>query len=188
MSVGVGCSSAQIRYYTLTPVPDRSLPAPETTPAIDVRVVHIPQQLNRAGLMLRTGPAQVTLLENERWASPVHGEIKDALRVELQRRLVMIGFNPANAKLTLDIDVQHLEAELGQYALLQASWSGTLSAPSRRFPDARITTCIFQADEKIGSGYAGMVEAYQREIAAFADAIVAVLTSPAGGISAPPKT
>lgn len=188
MSVGVGCSSAPIRYYTLTPALDKSLPAPQTTPAIDVRVVHIPAQLNRAGLMLRTGPAEVTLLENERWASPVHNEIKDALRIELQRRLVMAGFSAAHVRLTLDIDVQHLEAELGQYALLQASWSGTLSASSQRLAGARITTCIFQADEKIGSSYAGMVEAYQREIAAFADAIVAVLTSPASGIGAPPQT
>jgi len=46
------------------------------------------------------------------------------------------------------------------------------------------TTCTFQADEKIHTGYAGMVEGYQREIAALADAIVAVLTSPASGIDA----
>ena len=47
---------------------------------------------------------------------------------------------------------------------------------------ARMTACTFQADEKIQPGYAGMVEGYQRQIAALADAIVAALTSPAGGI------
>jgi uncharacterized lipoprotein YmbA len=151
-----------------------------------VRVVHTPPELNRAELMVRAGPTEVTLLENERWASPVNDEIKDALRLELQRRVGrMSGLLPAFAKLTLDVDVQHLEAEFGRYALLEASWSATLSAAGQRAKGARATTCTFQADENIPAGYAGIVEGYQREIAALADAIVAVLTSPASGIEAP---
>jgi uncharacterized protein len=186
VSVGVGCTSAPVRYYTLTPPPDKTLPASETTIAIDVRVVHTPPQLNRAELMVRTGPSEVTLLENERWASPVNDEIKDAVLLELQRRLGrMTGSRPAFTKLTLDIDVQHLEAEFGRYALLEASWSATFSATGRRSVDSRTTTCTFQADENVHTGYAEIVEGYQREIAALADAIVAVLTSPASGIDAP---
>jgi hypothetical protein len=105
---------------------DNTLPASETTLAIEVRVVHIPPQLNRSELMVRTGPTEVTLLENERWASPVKDEIKDALRLELQRRLgSMTELRPALTNLTLDIDVQHLEAQFGQYALLEATWSAT---------------------------------------------------------------
>jgi len=186
VGVGVACTSAPVRYYTLTPPPDKTtLPASQISLAIDVRVVHTPPQLNRSELMVRTGPTEVMLLENERWASPLNGEIKDALRLELQRRLGrMTGVRPVFAKLTLDIDVQHLEAELGQYALLEASWSATLSAAGQRSNGAG-ATCTFQADEKIHSGYAGIVEGYQREIAALADAIVAVLTSPASGIDAP---
>jgi uncharacterized lipoprotein YmbA len=185
VAVGVGCTSAPVRYYTLTPPPDKTLPGSETTLAIDVRVVHTPPQLNRSELMIRTGPTEVTLLENERWASPVSDEIKDAVRLEIQRRLGrMTGLRPAFTKLTLDIDVQHLEAELGRYALLEASWSATFSATGQRSNGARATTCTFQADEKIQTSYAGMVEGYQREIASLADAIVAVLTSPASGIEA----
>jgi uncharacterized lipoprotein YmbA len=186
VSVGVGCTSAPVRYYTLTPPPDKTLPVAETTLAIDVRVVHTPPQLNRSELMVRTGPTEVSLLENERWASPVNDEIKDAVRLELQRRLGRtIGLRPTFTKLALDIDVQHLEAELGRHALLEASWSATLSATGQPSNGARATTCTFQADEKIHTGYAQMVEGYQREIAALADAIVAVLTSPASGIDAP---
>jgi uncharacterized protein len=183
VSVGVGCTSAPVRYYTLTPSPDMTLRASETTLAIDVRVVHTPPQLNRAELMVRTGPTEVTLLDNERWASPVNEEIKHAVRLELQRRLGrMTGLRPAFTKLTLDIDVQQLEAELGRYALIEASWSATRSG--ERSNGARVATCTFQADEKIHTGYAGIVEGYQREIAALADAIVAVLTSPASDIDA----
>ena len=185
VSVGAGCTSAPVRYYTLTPPPDEALPASETTLSIDVRFVQIPPQLNRSELMVRTGPTQVTLLENERWASPMNDEIREALRFELQLRLARLtGLRPAFAKLTLDIDVQHLEAELGQYALLEASWSASLSAADQRSSGARTTTCRFQDRQKIHTGYTGIVEGYQREIAALAEAIVAVVTSPESGIEA----
>jgi uncharacterized protein len=177
VGLGVGCTSAPVRYYTLTAPPDKTWPASETTPAIDVRVVHAPPQLNRSELMVRTGPTEVTLLENERWASPVNDELKDALRLELRRRFGrMTGWGQAFTKLTLDIEVQHFEAEFGRYALLEASWSATTGA--------RTATCTFRAEEKIHTSYAGIVEGYQREIAALADAIVAVLTSEANGIDA----
>ena len=182
-SIGAGCTSAPVRYYTLTPPPAKTWPASETTFTIDVHVVRTPPQLNRSELMVRTGPTEVMLLENERWASPVNDEIKDALRLELQRRLGQTtGLRPVFTKLTLDIDVQQLEAELGQHAQLEASWSATLSAAGPRSAGARAISCTFQADEKIHTGYAGMVEGYQREIAALADAIVAVLTNTAGGV------
>ena len=186
LSVVVGCTSAPVRYYTLTPPPDKTRPALETTLPIDVRIVHTPPQLNRAELMVRSGPAEVTLLENERWASPVNDEIKAALRLEIQRRLGRVsGSRSAFTKLTLDIDVQRLEAEFERYALLEASWTATLSAPGQRAGGARVTSCTFHADENVHAGYTGIVEGYQREIAALADAIVAALTNPASGSDAP---
>jgi uncharacterized protein len=185
VSVGVGCTSAPVRYYTLTSPSDKTRPAPETTLAIDVRVVHIPPQLNRSGLMVRTGPTELTILENERWASPLNDEINDALRLELRRRLGrMTGWRPDFAKLTLNVDVQQFEAQVGQYALLEASWSATLSGMGLPSNSARAATCTFQAEERIHTGYAEMVEGYQREIAALADAIAAVVTSSASGIEA----
>jgi len=185
VSVGVGCTSAPVRYYTLTSPSDKTRPASETTLAIDVRVVHIPPQLHRSGLMVRTGPTELTILENERWASPLNDEIKDALRIELRRRLGrMTGWRPDFAKLTLNVDVQQFEAQVGQYALLEASWSATLSGMGLPSNSARAATCTFQVEERIHTGYAEMVEGYQREIAALADAIAAVVTSSASGIEA----
>lgn len=180
---GAGCTSAPVRYYTLTPPPDTAAPASPTTLAVDVRVVHVPPQLNRAELMVRSGPAEVTLLENEQWASPVKDEIKNALRLELQRRVSRTGgLPPGVTKLTLDLDVQQLEAQLGQYVLLQASWSATLSAAGTRSEGTRSdgvrpAACTFRADEKIAVGYAEMVAGYQREIAALADSIAAALSA-----------
>jgi uncharacterized protein len=185
VSAGAACTSAPIRYYTLIPPPDGALRAAQATLAIDVRVVHIPPQLNRSELMVRTGPTETTLLENERWASPMRDEIRDAVRLELQRRL---GGMTGLPSFTLDIDVQRLEAELGRYALLEASWRASLSGVGQPPAGARVATCAFRADEEIHSGYAGMVEGYQREVAALADAIVAWLTSSASDIDAPCQT
>jgi uncharacterized lipoprotein YmbA len=182
VGAGVGCTSAPVHYYTLAAPPDRNLPSAQTILAIDVRVVHIPPQLNRSELMVRAGPSEVTLLDNERWTSPLSDEFKNALRLELQRRLGRLsGSRPDFTQLTLDIDVQRLEAELGRHAVLETSWVATLSTAAQRSNGARVTACSFQADEKIHTGYAGIVEGYQREIAALADAIMAVLTSPANG-------
>jgi uncharacterized protein len=185
VSIGAGCASVPVRYYTLTPPPDEASPVSDSTFPIDVRVLHTPPQLNRSELLVRSGATEVTLLENERWASPVSDEIKEALRVELQRRLGQTsGLRPAWTKLRLDIDVQHLEAELGRYALFEASWSATVSATDQPSAGARVTSCTFRADERIHDGFAEVVAEYQREIAALAEAIVAVLTSPASGIDA----
>jgi len=189
VSVGAACTSAPIRYYTLTPPSDKTPAFSQTPPAIDVRVVHIPPQVNRSELMIRTGPVEVMLLENERWASPVNDEFKNALGLEVLRRLGRrTGLRPVFTTLTLVIDVQHLEAELGRHALLQASWSARLSGPGRPHGSAWAATCAFRADEEIHNGYAEMVEGYQRDIAALADAIVAVLPTSASDIGAPCPT
>jgi uncharacterized lipoprotein YmbA len=183
--VGVGCASAPVRYYTLIPPPDKNFAPSETTLAIDVRVVHTPPQLERSELMVRTGPTEMTLLENERWASPVDDEIKGAVRLELQRRLAISKLRPAFTKLTLDVDVQQLEAEFGRYALLQASWSATLTVRDPRSTGTRARSCTFRAIEEINASYAGIVAGYQREIAALADDIAAVLTGAETEIGVP---
>jgi uncharacterized protein len=183
IGVNIGCTSVPVHYYTLAAPPEKARTASEIPFAIDVRVNHIPPQLNRSELMIRTGATELALMENERWASPVNVEIKEALRLELQRRLDLTsGFHARFTTLTLDIDVQRLEAEFGRYAMLEVSWSADLSATGQQSNGTAPTFCTFRADEKIQAGYAELVEGYQREIAALADAIVAVLTSPASGI------
>ena len=186
ISAMAGCSSAPIRYYTLTPPPDDTAAAPQSSIAIDVRVVHTPPQLNRTELMVRTGPAEVALLDNERWASPVKDEIRDALRLELQRRLgAETALRPAIAKLMVIVDVQHFEAELGRHALIEASWSLVL-AQGPETDGGRAATCTLHADEKIAAGYAAMASGYQKDIAALAAAVVAELQRRVSGIGIGP--
>jgi uncharacterized lipoprotein YmbA len=172
----VGCTSAPIHYYTLTLPPDVAAPAQNASVTVDVRVSHMPPQLNRTELMVRAGPSEVVILDNERWASPVKDEIKDALRIELQRRLgAATDLRSTIAKLTVTVDVQHFEAELGRHALIEASWS----------LESQAATCTFRSDARIASGHAAMVNGYQRDIAALADAVVAELRASADANDAP---
>jgi uncharacterized lipoprotein YmbA len=135
--------------------------------------------------MVRTGPAEIALLENERWASPVKDEIRDALRLELQRRLgANSELRTVIANLTITVDVQRFEAELGRHALMEASWSVS-SVPGSGTGEGRAATCAFRDDEKIAAGYSAMINGYQRNITALADAVVAELKRRAAGIDAP---
>jgi uncharacterized lipoprotein YmbA len=188
--VAAACTSVPIHYYTLIPPPDRSLPESPAAFSIEVRVVHIPTELNRSELTVRTGPTQTVVLENERWASPMKGEIQDAVRLELERRLGrMSGVPPAIDQLAIDIDIQRLEAELGRYALIEASWRVTSSRAARPPSGAALTACRFRREATIHGGYAAMVEGYQQDIAGLADAVAnavaAALTSSAGGVDVP---
>jgi uncharacterized protein len=185
VSAAVGCTSATVRFYTLTPTSEEASPTLQTIPAVVVRVIHTPPQLNRAELMVRTGAAEMTLLENERWSSSVKDEIQDAVRLELQRRLRHASAMPSSfSQLRLDIDVQRFEAELGRRALIAASWSITLSPAGERSDGAQDAHCAFRAEEAISPGYEGMVKGYQREIAALADAVVVEMTRRASGVEA----
>jgi uncharacterized lipoprotein YmbA len=178
------CTSAPIRYYTLTQPEATKDFHIETTIAIDVRPVHLPAQLNRSQLMIRSGQAQLVLLENERWASPLNDEIGEAVRLALQNRAAQMTESAALqslVKLSVTIDVQRLEAELGRYAIIEASWGARASQASN---DIIVTNCSFRAYEEIRGGYSEIAEGYQREVRALADAILAALTGSASDIHA----
>jgi hypothetical protein len=186
VTLSVACTSVPIRYYTLSPPTDEPPRASEAALTIDVRRVDISPQVNHTELAVRTGQTEVTLLDNERWASPLKDEIKEALELELQRRVVQRATSFRSfRRLTLDIDVHRFEAELGRSARLEASWRAILSGEGAPLRSPKVATCTFQANEAISTGYGGMVEGYQREIAALAEAIVVALTSATTGNEAP---
>jgi uncharacterized lipoprotein YmbA len=178
LGAGMGCTSAPIRYYTLTPPADRAVSAGDAGWVVEVRVTHIPQPLQHSELVVRTTRSEVMLLENERWASPLKEEIKESLRLELLRRLPRIAGSSAEyTKLSLELDVQQLEAQIAQRTWLEASWRATLSPADPKSTGMRAATCTFHAGQQIPGGYDAIVEGYQRDIAALAEAIVVTLAN-----------
>jgi hypothetical protein len=181
----IGCGSTPVRYYTLAASPDEISAVTTTSVTVNVRVIHMPPQLNRAGILLRADSSEIVLLDDERWASPVRDEIQQALHLDLQRRLKVSEIpSAASRKLTLDLDVQRFEAELGRYALLEANWSLHSAESGTGAGESLTVDCRFRADEKIGPGYAAMVKGYQEDIARLADAVAAEWIHRGNGIEA----
>ncbi len=173
------CASAPVRYFTLTPggaTPPTPIPGAGIT--INVRTT-VPVPLNHGNLMVRTGEAEMTLLENARWVSPVSDELSNAVRLQLQRRWAQ-SMEPDRphvfTQISVNIDVARLESELGRYTLLEVSWSAKLSGMTSAPSDITVSHCVFRAREAIHRGFAEMVEGYQRDARALGDAIFVTLT------------
>jgi uncharacterized lipoprotein YmbA len=138
----------------------------------------MPALLTRSELIVRSGPTEVTLLENEQWASPLSDEIRDAVRVELQNRSAQTTDSAPGrpfAKLSVAIDIERLETELGRYALIEATW--TASSATDALNKLIVKSCPFRDYEAIGGGYTEIVRGYQRELKALADTIILALVS-----------
>ena len=174
-----GCTSAPIHYYTLSAPAATSVAGHRATMTIDVRVAHLPVQLNRSELMVRSGPSEVTLLENERWASPLSDEIQEAVQFELRDR-ARRSFDSARwraaGKMFVTLDVERLEAQFARSVSLEATWSARVTFDGSK--ETIVRSCRFRALDAIGGGYTGIVQGYQRELKALAAAIISELDSP----------
>ncbi|HEX8027995.1 MAG TPA: PqiC family protein, partial [Vicinamibacterales bacterium] len=88
------CSSPSSRFYTLgsdsaagsaAPVSTRTSAAPAWL--IEVAPIDVPPQVSKNQLVVQTGPTQVKVLEEERWASLPGDEIRRALSTSLTQQL-----------------------------------------------------------------------------------------------------
>jgi uncharacterized protein len=164
-----GCTSVPIRYQTLlSPEAVKPSIARPSLVNVDVRIGHIPAYVSRRELVIRGGPTEMTVLEDEHWASPLSEEIRDALFFDLESRLVA----NANASLLrsgtlhIQVDIERFEAVPGRYASIIAVWSATTSA---RAAEQR---CRFSAHEPIGTTATDIASGYQQGLSELAAAIV----------------
>jgi len=110
----------------------------------------------------------IVILDNEHWASALSEEIRQAVRIGIERRVDSIALRHFT-QLSLSIDIHWMEAQVDRYAQLEASWTQTLS---RAASDIHVANCTLRIREQIRGGYVGMVEGYQREIQTLAEAVV----------------
>jgi len=156
------CASVPVHYYTLVGNDSQASPSTPTTAAsIEVRIRHLPPQLNRPELVVRGGGNTLIVLENERWGAPLRDELHDAIRFALQAELNQPGAPRPGSKFEVIVDIDRLDAELNHALVLEASWTS---------PDS--VTCAVHAVEVIGNGYSAMVDGYQAAIRKLSHAIV----------------
>jgi uncharacterized protein len=179
------CSSAPVHYYTLVPAPD-STQADAAVPAasfqFELLPIDIPAQNDVPQLVVRQGGQTVALLDGERWIAPLADEVRNALSVDLSRRLNAqdIGTGlPVDGKpvVRIKVDLRRFDSSPGNYALLEATWS------VRPLKGDTVLTCSSRISENAGQGYDGLVAGHQQALAELAGQIASVAPSLAAGSS-----
>jgi uncharacterized lipoprotein YmbA len=186
------CSSPSSRFYTLGGADASAGAAASAAPAIartatapawliEVAPVSVPPQVSRNQLVVQTGPTQVQLLEEERWASLPGDEIRRALSTNLTQQLGTIdAFGTARpdgvAVYRIAMNVQRFESWPGSHALIDAVWS------VRAVRGNAVMTCRSVVSEPVSSGYDALVDGHRRALAEVSTQIAAGVRAMAAAV------
>ncbi|KNH04528.1 hypothetical protein BRCH_02428c [Candidatus Burkholderia brachyanthoides] len=138
--------------------------------------VDMPSQVARNQLVLQTNPAQVKVLEEERWASLPADEVRRALSGDLTQRLGSIdvygtSYPPSATVYRVKVSVQRFESWPGSQAVIDAVWS------VRTTGGDNVLTCRTVAQETVGQGYSALVDGHRKAVDEIASAITAGVRS-----------
>ncbi|MFM0143100.1 PqiC family protein [Paraburkholderia sp. RL18-085-BIA-A] len=163
------CASPPSRFYTLgADAAASAAPVSASTAAptwlIEVAPIDVPPQVAKNQLVVQTGPTQVKVLEEERWASLPGDEIRRALSTSLTQQLRTIDvYGTAHPDATpvyrVSMNVQRFESWPGSHALMDAVWS------VRAVRSNAVMTCRSVVSEPVGGGYDALVEGHRRALA-----------------------
>ncbi|MCP3705670.1 PqiC family protein [Paraburkholderia sp. CNPSo 3274] len=170
------CTSPATRFYTLGIAAEPTIAKNTTSPAlrIDVRPVKVPAAVARSQLVVQVNPAQVQVLEDDRWSSALPDEIRDALAARVSQQA---GASAANAVgrdagvpvYQVGVDVQRFESWPGSHVLVDVVWSVSRSA------GLETLSCHSVVSEPVSGGYQAIVDGHRHAISAIADQIAEVV-------------
>ncbi|ABE28998.1 hypothetical protein DR64_1678 [Paraburkholderia xenovorans LB400] len=164
------CSSPSSRFYTLGSDSTAAAAAPVSgrTPAapawlIEVAPIDVPPQVSKNQLVVQTGPTQVKVLEEERWASLPGDEIRRALSTSLTQQLNTIDvYGTARPDATpvyrVGMNVQRFESWPGSHALIDAVWS------VRSVRSNAVMTCRSVVSAPVSGGYDALVDGHRQAL------------------------
>jgi uncharacterized lipoprotein YmbA len=170
------CSSPSSRFYTLgadgagagaagsgspgsaAPVSARTGTAPAWL--IEVAPIDVPPQVAKNQLVVQSGPTQVRVLEQERWASLPGDEIRRALSTDLTQQLGTIdvygtAYPDTTAVYRVSMNVQRFESWPGSHALIDAVWS------VRAVRSAAVMTCRSVVSVPVSGGFDALVDGHR---------------------------
>ena len=190
VSLLAGCGSSPVsRFYTLGG-DARPVPATPASFYIEVPPVDMPPQVTKSQLVVQTSPAQVRVLEDERWASLPADEVRRALSSDLTQQLGAIDvYNTPHPESVpvyrVKVNVQRFESWPGAQALIDAVWS------VRAAGSQTVLTCRTVSQQPVSAGYDALVAGHRKAVDQLAAEIAAgvrtVSAAPAGAPSAPAK-
>ena len=166
----LGCASPPVqRLHTLMPM--QSVPRASATPAASVPIVlepiRIPAQVDQPQWLVRLPDDSLALLEQERWASPLQDELRQALLEALgAARFAMVEAAGAASPWRIRLDVRRFESLPGREARIEGSW--LLSSGEGRRPSLR---CDWLYAEPATASMPGLAAAHRRAVARLAEAL-----------------
>lgn len=183
------CSSPPSRFYTLGAdgASGSAAPVGATTSAapawmIEVAPIDVPPQVAKNQLVVQTGPTQVKVLEEDRWASLPGDEIRRALSTALTQQLGTIDvYGTARPDTTpvyrVSMNVQRFESWPGSHALIDAVWS------VRAVRSNTVMTCRSVVSEPVsGGGYDSLVDGHRRALQQISGQIASAVRAMAAAI------
>lgn len=169
-----GCSSAPVQYYTLTaPAQSPSIGGAvqtATTAAareplyVEVLPVGLPEMLDRAQMVVRQGDAGVTVLDRQRWASPLSDELRAALSTQLAAQLgaadaAGLPRQTGAPVWRIKVEVRRIDAWPGRQLQLDTDWSANLTSdPARRL------ICSSRVALESPADYPGLAATHQKAV------------------------
>ncbi|GJH18819.1 membrane integrity-associated transporter subunit PqiC [Caballeronia novacaledonica] len=177
------CASPASRFYTLGGGDARPVPSTQASFYFELAPVDVPQQVTKNQLVVQTSPAQVRVLEDERWASLPGDEVRRALSSDLTQQLGAIDVygtpHPESVPVyRVKVNVRRFESWPGSQAVIDAVWS------VRAAGSDTVLTCRTVAQERVDAGYDALVEGHRKAVDTLASAISAGVRS----LSALPST
>jgi len=124
-----GCGhSPTTQFFTLMPVrPDQPRAAVAVNP-VQVRVVHIPEMLDRPQRVVQSSPERLEIIEQQRWGAPLNDMIRRILTENLTARLpqgsVLAPEVPAPTTARgIVVYIEEFQPEPAGRVVLDVSWS-----------------------------------------------------------------
>jgi uncharacterized protein len=173
----VGCRSAPVTYYTLTPAEPVTTAEVQAQPSVKVILVvrPAPAEIDSTRILVRTGQTSMRVTELGEWTSPFADQVKAALTDALRRKfdmLVLTEAHPSETQLSrVDLTLHKFEAVEGVMVSLVAGWSVTQPGNPQNGP----LRCQSVLSAKPTAGIDGVVAASQSVILQLADQIGAAV-------------
>lgn len=162
-------------FYTLSDIGQHSSSEHLITNSthIDLRPVIVPERFKRTQIVLNTANStELTMLENERWASAFNDELHDAISAELNKQLL-------NESATMDatnsyrvwVELHRLEVLKGQTIKAELSWKITQLASANNDEKTHNSSCQLQLTEPVGNSTDLIVQGLQKTVLKLSTAI-----------------
>lgn len=158
--------SPRVTFYTLAPVAKVEAAPAETTPAIVVGPITLPELVDRPHFVVRVTANRVDILETHRWAEPLKSEIPRLIAQNLGR---LLGTNRVSshrqhaggdAQYRVLVDILRFESVPGDAVTVDAAW--TLRRGAGAAPRKGRSLVV---EKTAGAGYDALAAAYSRALA-----------------------